>query len=201
MELITTLLDLSRLEAGQVQVNLTEVDIQELIAELRQETESSRQKPGLHFEWRVAPEVPPLWTDRFHLKVILTNLIGNAVKFTERGSVMVAVYPHEGGVEWWVTDTGSGIAPEVQAVMFERFRQGHGAAARHYGGVGLGLHIVKCLLELLHSTIVVESEVGKGSTFRVRIPQGSKRTRERAEIDPAPGPQPLGAGGQAGKGH
>jgi signal transduction histidine kinase len=133
--------------------------------------------------------------------VILTNLISNAVKFTERGSVLVAVYPHEGGVECWVTDTGSGIAQEVQAVMFEMFRQGGSVTARHYGGVGLGLYIVKRLLELLHGTIVVESEVGKGSTFRVRIPQGSQRTSDRVEADPVPGLRPLGAEGQAGEEH
>ncbi|HEV8715791.1 MAG TPA: PAS domain S-box protein [Candidatus Binatia bacterium] len=201
VELITTLLDLSRLEAGRVRLTIAAVDIPALIAELRQETENGKRKPGLHFEWRVAPEVPLLWTDRFQLKVILTNLISNAVKFTERGSVLVAVSPSEGGVECSGTDTGSGIAPEVQAVMFEMFRQGDSATVRHYEGVGLGLYIVKHLLELLHGTIVVESAVGKGSTFRVRIPHGSQRTSERVETGPALGLQPLRAEGQAGKGH
>ncbi len=205
VELITTLLDLSRLEAGRVRLTMSAVDMSELIAELRQETENSKGKPGLRFEWRVAPNVPLLWTDRFHLKVILTNLIGNAVKFTELGRILVAVSPHAGGVECGVTDTGRGITPEVQAVMFEMFRQGDSqgdsATTHHYEGVGLGLYIVKRLLELLHGTIVVESVVRKGSTFRVRIPQGSQRTSERVESDSARGLKPLGTEGQAGEEH
>ena len=170
VELITVLLDVSRLEAGQMPVEITRVNVPELIAGLRQEVESREQHPGPHFEWQVAPGLPLLWTDRLKLKVVLTNLLGNAAKFTGQGSVTVTVSPQKGGVEFGVTDTGVGITPEVQEVMFEMFRQGDTSRARRSDGVGLGLYIVRRLLELLGGTISVESEPRKGSTFRVWIP-------------------------------
>jgi signal transduction histidine kinase len=176
LELITAILDVSQLEAGQLPVEVREVDVPELIAELRQEMESAGGKPGLRWEWRVAPELPSLYTDRAKLKAVLKHLLGNAVKFTERGSVTVKVHPREDGVEFWVADTGSGITPEVQAVMFEMFRRGNSALARRYGGVGLGLYIVKQMLGLLGGTVTVESEVGRGSTFCVWVPSGKKQS-------------------------
>jgi signal transduction histidine kinase len=98
------------------------------------------------------------------------------MKFTEQGSIGLAVRSLQDGVEFRVMDTGSGIPPEVQAVMFERFRQGESAMTRHYDGVGLGLYIVKRMLELLEGTVTVESAVGKGSTFSIWIPQEGQKT-------------------------
>ncbi|HEV8715122.1 MAG TPA: HAMP domain-containing sensor histidine kinase [Candidatus Binatia bacterium] len=175
LELITAMLDVSQLEAGQLPVEVREVEVPELIAELRQEIESAGEKTSLHWEWRVAPELPALYTDRARLKVVLKNLLGNAVKFTDRGSVTVTVQPQKGGLEFCVADTGMGITPEVQAVMFEMFRQGNSALTRRHGGVGLGLYMVKRLLELLGGTVSVESdEMGRGSTFRVWVPSGAR---------------------------
>jgi signal transduction histidine kinase len=115
-----------------------------------------------------------LYTDRTKLKIILKNLLSNAVKFTQEGSVMVEVCSQGNGVEFRVTDTGVGIAPEVKPVIFELFRQGDSSAARRYGGTGLGLYIVRQMIELLGGTVTVESEVGYGSTFRVWLPTNLK---------------------------
>jgi len=97
-------------------------------------------------------------------------LLGNAVKFTSAGRVTVAAAAKHGGVEISVSDTGPGIPPEALEVIFEPFHQGDGSLTRSYGGVGLGLYIVKSFLTLLGGQISVESEVGRGSTFRVWLP-------------------------------
>jgi signal transduction histidine kinase len=104
------------------------------------------------------------------LKVILKNLISNAVKFTEQGSVTVDVHPRGTGVELSVADTGIGVGAEVLPIIFEPFRQGERAMTRRFGGVGLGLYIVHRLLDMLGGTITVESTIGHGSTFRVWVP-------------------------------
>jgi signal transduction histidine kinase len=102
--------------------------------------------------------------------MVLKNLIGNAVKFTKQGSVTVEALGHEGVVEIRVTDTGIGIAAEDLGRIFEPFHQVENAPTRLYRGAGLGLHIVRRLLELLGGAVEVRSEVGQGSTFRVRVP-------------------------------
>jgi len=104
------------------------------------------------------------------LKTILKNLIGNAVKFTPQGSITVEAQGEEGGVEISVTDTGRGIAPEVLPHIFERFYQSPEHARQRASGTGLGLHIVHRFLGLLGGTITVDSALGQGSTFRVRLP-------------------------------
>jgi signal transduction histidine kinase len=172
LELITTLLDVSRLEAGRLPVEVREAHLPELMDELEAEAkELLRGKSQLSFVWRVAPELPVLRTDRMKLKVVLKNLLGNAVKFTEQGSIAVDVHPFDGGVAFSITDTGIGIAPEALPEIFEMFRQGDSGTSRFYSGVGLGLYIVKRLLDLLGGTVTVESEVGRGSTFRVWVPR------------------------------
>jgi diguanylate cyclase (GGDEF)-like protein len=109
-------------------------------------------------------------TDPAKLKVVLKNLVVNAFKFTVRGSVTVAAGVREAGLAITVADTGIGIAPDNLAIIFEPFRQGEGALLRQQGGVGLGLYIVRRLLDALGGTIAVESRVGVGSTFHVWVP-------------------------------
>lgn len=174
LDLINAVLDLSRLEKGRLPVEIQEVKVDDLLATLEYETQGLQEQSGLSFVWRIAEPLPALRTDPGKLKMVLKNLIGNAVKFTERGSITVAAQSHEGGVEIRVTDTGIGIPREALAVIFEPFRQVHDALTRQKKGTGLGLHIVKRLLELLSGSIVVESEVGQGSTFRVWLPSLSE---------------------------
>lgn len=111
-----------------------------------------------------------LRTDPLKLKVVLKNLLGNAAKFTDAGAVTVTANPHDEGIEMSIADTGVGIPQESLSEIFEMFRQANRASTQFRGGVGLGLYIVKRLLELLRGTVTVESEVGKGSTFRVWLP-------------------------------
>lgn len=173
LELILATLDVSRLEAGRLPVEVTEVSLPNLLSEIADETlDLLREKPALHFTWHVAPAVPPLHTDRAKLKVVLKNLINNAVKFTAEGRVSLdADIPNpQKGIEIRVRDTGIGIAPDVLPHIFEMFRQGDSSTTRRYGGVGLGLYIVRQLLELLGGKVTVESAMGQGSTFHVWIP-------------------------------
>jgi signal transduction histidine kinase len=106
--------------------------------------------------------------------VVIKNLVANAVKFTETGSVNVSAYERDGGVEFHVSDTGIGIAPEAQARIFDAFRQADGSVGQRYGGVGLGLYIVRRLLDLLGGTVTLQSEVGRGSTFHVWVPSRAR---------------------------
>lgn len=176
LELISATLDLSRLEAGRSPVAVTAVSLEGLIAELQQEMAQAPTKPAVRVEWQVAPALPPLHADRSKLRVILKNLLSNALKFTEHGQVTVAVSAQDRGIALTVSDTGIGIAPETLPVIFKMFRQGDSSMTRRYGGLGLGLYIVQQTLALLGGTIMVESEVGRGSTFRVWLPD-----REPAE--------------------
>jgi signal transduction histidine kinase len=170
VDLINATLDMSRLEAGRFPVNLQDVWVPDLLREVDIETQNLQSKPGLHFTWQVPAQLPYLHTDPFKLKMVLKNLIGNAVKFTESGSVTVAVESHNEHMEFSVADTGIGISPEAQAMIFEPFRQADSSLTRRYGGVGLGLYIVRRLVEMLGGTVAVDSELGRGSTFRARLP-------------------------------
>jgi two-component system, NarL family, sensor histidine kinase FusK len=169
-ELISMLLDLNRLEAGRLPVETTEVRVPELLAEVRAETQGLCEQSGLACVWRVEEPLPALYTDPGKLKVVIKNLITNAVKFTKKGGIRVGAQAQGEGVAISVSDTGIGIPAEAHAFIFESFRQVDSSTTRPYSGSGLGLYIVKRLLELLGGTIVVESEVGRGSTFRVWVP-------------------------------
>ena len=179
--LITTILDLSRLQVGQFPLDFTDISLPNLLREIETETQDWFEKSGLHAVWNVAPEPLLVNTDPVKLKIVIKNLIHNAVKFTKQGSITVDVHPCTGGVELCVSDTGIGIAPEMLLIIFEPFRQADSSASRHYGGLGLGLHIVRQFLELLGGTITVESKVGHGSTFRVLIPSSKPSERDTSE--------------------
>jgi signal transduction histidine kinase len=170
LELITALLDVSRLEAGRLPVAVEDVQLPVLLKALEVETQEVYQRSGLHFHWEIAAEVGTVETDPEKLHVVLRNLIGNAVKFTPHGSITIKATAKGGGVEVEVSDTGIGIAPETMAIMFEPFRQAESTRPHSYGGAGLGLHIVKRLLEVLGGSVAVESAVGCGSTFRIWVP-------------------------------
>lgn len=170
LELITATLDVGRLESGQVPLQLQTVDISALLAAIAVETQELCQQKGLLFSSVVSPHLPQVETDPLKLKVVIKNLIGNAVKFTETGSVSVAAHPQNEGIEICVSDTGIGIAPDAMTIIFEPFRQLESHLTRRHSGVGLGLYIVRRMLDLLGGTVQVESVLGRGSTFRVQIP-------------------------------
>lgn len=171
LELINATLDLSRLEAGRVSLKEQSVDVAALLREVDQETQPLQQdKPSVALEWNVQARLRPIRTDRTKLKVIIKNLVTNAIKFTDTGGVSVTAAPRAHGVEVTVRDTGIGIAPHALDVIFEPFRQLDSSVTRRFSGVGLGLYIVRRLVDMLGGTIAVESTVGVGSTFRVLVP-------------------------------
>jgi signal transduction histidine kinase/DNA-binding NarL/FixJ family response regulator len=171
LDVIKSTLDLSRFESKRIALELKEVSIPELIDEITAEQMLQRRPAGVEIKSELSPDVPTVRTDRVKLKMVLNNLVGNAVKFTEHGAVTIAARPEDGGIQIAVSDTGIGIPPAVQAVIFEPFRQADGTIHERYGGAGLGLYIVRRLLEMLGGTISVDSGPGQGSTFRVWIPR------------------------------
>jgi len=169
-DLVNATMDISRLDAGQPPVLLSDVDLSDLIAEIGAETRELRTKPGVNFRWDIPAQLPRLYTDPLKVKVILKNLIGNAIKFTAQGQVTVTAQCVHRGVEFRVSDTGIGIPVEARSYIFEPFRQADGSGAQKFGGVGLGLYLVRRLVDVLGGTIEVESQVGEGSTFRAWLP-------------------------------
>jgi PAS domain S-box-containing protein len=170
-DLINATLDLSRLDAGRLPLDLGAVDVADLVAKLDLESRDLvRERADVTLRWEVRPGLPTLRTDPAKLQIVLKNLVGNAIKFTERGRVTVTAAPRLGGVDFTVEDTGIGIAPEALSYVFEAFRQGDGSTTRRHDGVGLGLHLVQRLVEVLGGTVSVKSSPGVGSSFRVWLP-------------------------------
>ena len=170
LELINELLDLAKLESGKMEVKLTRVSPMEVIESLRL-MRADLLKPGTKLEVEVDGKVPVMVTDEDKLRRILDNLLTNAIKFTDEGGrVTLRARPDGSDVLFSVEDTGVGIAPENHEIIFEKFRQVDGSSTRRHAGAGLGLSIVKELTTLLGGSITLTSELGKGSTFTVRLP-------------------------------
>ncbi|CAM2807158.1 response regulator [Rariglobus hedericola] len=171
--LINEVLDLSKVESGHIEVLPEPVDIKRLAESLRALFETTATQKGVAFRIEVAPKLPAsLVTDSQRLEQVLKNLLSNAIKFTERGEVTFAIdRAIDGRLAFSVRDTGIGIPPEQQHIIFEPFRQGDGTTNRKYGGTGLGLSISRELVRLLGGEIQLTSEAGKGSVFTVLLPE------------------------------
>ncbi|MGH7767554.1 MAG: ATP-binding protein [Candidatus Binatia bacterium] len=169
--MIDSILFATSLQAQAAKAERAEISLRPILDDLRSTYEVLLEKK-LDLEWDYASELPIIRTDGVKLKHVLDNLINNAIKFTERGSVTVSAR-HLADikvVQFKVTDTGIGISTELLPIIFEMFRQADGSETRLHGGVGLGLYIVKKFTELLGGWVEVESEPGKGSAFTVTIP-------------------------------
>lgn len=189
IEIVNDILDLSKIEAGKLVLNIGGISVHTVLAEVQglMDVRARQKKLPLFLRYDgVLPE--SVQTDRTRLRQILVNLVSNAIKFTEIGSVqIVARYLKDDCLlQIEVVDTGIGIAPEHQARLFEPFTQADSTNTREYGGTGLGLTITQRLVEMLGGSIAFESELGKGSTFRVTIP-----TAQQASV-------PVDAGMPAG---
>jgi len=173
--LINDILDLSKIEAGQLELDVSEFNLRELVETTSVTLAQRAHKKGIELLCRVRPEVPNyIRGDPMRLRQILTNLIGNAIKFTEEGEILVNVSVdsmanNEVILHFSVSDTGIGIPKEKQSEIFESFRQVDSSTTRKYGGTGLGLAISKRLVEKMGGKIWVESELGKGSDFHFTI--------------------------------
>ncbi len=171
--IINNILGTLHLRASAIAPEYQVVNLTHLMDTLKSEYEVRTGKRNLQLSWSYPAAPVEMMTDLLKLKQILCNLINNAIKFTEKGGVTISAKEVNGGskIEFRVSDTGIGIPKSMQESIFEKFYQLDSSDTRRYGGVGLGLHIVRQLTEVLRGEIEVESELGKGSTFTVRLPR------------------------------
>ena len=178
LEMINDILDLAKIESGRMEVRLSDFRIEQVITAQCDMARPLTERKNIDLETEIEPHLPEMFQDQSKVQQILNNLLSNAIKFTpEGGRIVVSARPGSGNyLVMTVTDTGVGIAVEDQVAIFEKFRQGKSvlkggdAMTREYSGTGLGLSIVKELCKLLGGEISLESELGKGSTFTVRLP-------------------------------
>jgi CheY-like chemotaxis protein/signal transduction histidine kinase/CHASE3 domain sensor protein len=193
LNLINDILDLSKIEAGHVEIRPETVSLGRLSKDIGQVFQPIAEERKLAFEIEIAPECPAeIITDVQRLEQVLKNLLSNAFKFTERGKVELTIRrAGDGQVALSVTDTGIGISEEQQQSVFDAFRQADGTISRKYGGTGLGLSISRELVRLLGGSLRLKSSQGHGSTFTVQIPESyspamvaPREPRLRAPVDP-----------------
>src|ERR1700675_2967264 len=197
LNLINDILDLSKVEASQLELEQTGFSLSDLLEKVTEMVVARAQEKGLAMVCEIAPGVPnDLVGDPTRLRQVLLNLLGNAIKFTESGEVTLRVAPDAdstgpNALRFTISDTGIGIPDDKLSAVFERFTQADSSTTRRYGGSGLGLTISKRLVELMGGRIWVESRVGKGSLFSFAVPldiwEGATR---RAAAPVATGPEP-----------
>ncbi|HEX3602517.1 MAG TPA: CHASE3 domain-containing protein, partial [Steroidobacteraceae bacterium] len=199
LALINDVLDLSRIEAGKVELTPQRVPMAATIEGLLKAFQPTADQNRVSLSWSIEPGVPEqIETDPLRLGQILKNLLSNAFKFTEKGEVALRVFsPRQGSVAFAVRDTGVGIAPHQQEVIFEAFRQADGSIHRKFGGTGLGLSISRDLALLLGGSIGVQSELGTGSVFTLTLPAafspGVAPRQVTAKVSPPANPPMIAA--------
>jgi len=189
--LINDVLDMSKIEAGKMQLEIGDVDLQDHCTKLIKIWSPRAAERGLHLKLEIDPDLPAfIKTDGLRLTQILFNLVSNAVKFTAEGGVMIRVAavtesaPDAPRLSFAVCDTGPGMAPEVVKRLFRSFEQADASAARKYGGTGLGLAISRRLAEMMGGALTVESALGQGSTFRLELPLAPSASQHEADVLP-----------------
>jgi signal transduction histidine kinase len=170
LSIIDEILTLARMEAGKEKADLHDVDVTELMDSVASMAEPLASAKGLAFKVEVEPRDLQVHTDPVKLRQVLLNLLSNAVKYTDAGSITVKSVANNGVVDFSVTDTGVGVGEEHLEKIFEPFWQVEHTTTRRAGGTGLGLAVTRQFVDLLGGKIEVESELGRGSTFRVLIP-------------------------------
>jgi PAS domain S-box-containing protein len=182
LALINEILDVSKIEAGRMELHESAFAPQELLQNIERALQSMAERKSLKLVTFCDPALPPaLFGDRKRLEQILTNLVGNAIRFTQTGQIDVRLERAQDA--YWtitVTDTGIGIPAHALEYIFDEFRQVDGSTEREHGGTGLGLALVRRLSQLMGGGVKVESEVGRGSTFTVRLPLRTPDTPPRS---------------------
>ncbi len=203
LSVLNDVLDLAKIEAGRLEIEAIEFDLEEVIDQAHSVFAAIAQDRGLAFDHTIAPEALGAYVgDPTRIRQILFNLISNALKFTSAGGVSVRVVRDRGDLVVGVRDTGIGIPADKLATLFEKFTQVDASTTRRFGGTGLGLSICDDLCRLMGGRILVESAVGEGSTFTLRLPleqldQGSSRPSANdaapacSQAAPTLGGQPL----------
>ncbi|WP_327081800.1 response regulator [Polaromonas sp. CG_9.5] len=192
LDLINDILDISKVEAGKLELLPETLPLASLVESIKNTFEPIARQKALVFEMAIDPDAPAaIVTDRQRVEQILKNLLSNAIKFTEHGAIRLRVSAQpNGGVALAVQDSGIGIAPEQQAIIFEAFRQADGTTSRRYGGTGLGLSISRDLGALLGGSISVHSTPHQGSIFTLYLPATLAEPASDTEAN-APAPTPT----------
>ena len=176
ISLITYILEISQMDAGTFTLHQQPLELRELLEDVSGDMVRLIGSKSILYETDCAKNLHPIVTDRERLRQILGHLLDNAVKFTQEGRIILRAHPVGGGVEIVVEDTGIGIDPEQQKIIFDGFRQVEEDDNRRYDGLGLGLYLSRRIVELLGGHITVESQTGTGSRFRVWLPYGEIRS-------------------------
>lgn len=192
LNLINDILDLSKIEAGKIELETARLDLREVISRAIEVIDGRAKAKGLRVEQRISPDIPLYFAgDANRLRQVLINLLGNSLKFTEKGGLEVRVEqdpedPRAGALRFGVADTGIGIPEEKLSLVFESFTQADSSTTRKYGGTGLGLTISRQLVELMGGRIWVESVVGRGSTFFFTVKFGVEQDQPERGAETAP---------------
>ena len=198
--MIDQILIYSRLEAGKQPVRIEELQLNKIISEMKDTFDFLCRQKGIEMQWEIPADPLIIRSDLTRVKEVVSNLIQNAVKYTDHGSITLRVSKDQSAdsLTLEVQDTGMGISENHLASIFEPFMQAHKTSSENSrGGIGLGLSIVKKHLEQIKGTISVDSELGKGSTFRVALPKNYNKSQSRAHrffgffnANPPHNPQP-----------
>jgi signal transduction histidine kinase len=189
LALINDILDLSKIEAGRMELNLASFSLAPVIDEVVKTIEPLAAKNGNQVAVRCDGEIGTMHADQMRLRQTLLNLMSNANKFTEKGTITVAAHQgQQNGRDWItlaVTDTGIGMTAEQMGKLFQEFAQASSSTASKYGGTGLGLVISRRFCQMMGGDITVESEVGRGSTFTIRLARIVDTPKEVVAANPA----------------
>jgi PAS domain S-box-containing protein len=169
VSLVDQMLDLSRMQSGQLELTIQTVDLAPIVEQVRQDITPQAASKALRLITDLPPSLPPVSADAGRLHQILLNLVGNAVKFTEAGWVRISAAAADQGVDVTISDSGIGIPASALDYIFDEFRQADSSTYRRYGGAGLGLAIARRLAEQQGGSITVTSHPGEGSIFSLRL--------------------------------
>lgn len=193
LSLINGILEITKIETGVIALALEEINLYQLVAELETDYAMVLKENSVTVNWRVPSDLPNILSDRMKLRQVAINLVNNAIKFTDQGSVDIffRTLADEPAIEFSVADTGIGIAEEFLPHIFDKFRQIDSTTTRHYAGAGLGLYLVKNFVGILGGSVSVQSKLGEGTTFTVHIPIHAPNGRLEDESIPRKSPTEL----------